>query len=101
MGWARSRHWFLSSSRESVGLEYGSCPKTRIFPPKKEGEVAQVPAALSPVEDCAERGYCCHQLWLTGFRLSITSVGRTLGMQRLVFSGDTAGSEVPFRAFKS
>lgn len=73
----------------------------RGFSAKKEGQGAQVPAALVPEDDCAERGCCCHQLWLPAFRLNVTSVGRALGMQKLVLSGDVAGSEVPFRVFKS
>lgn len=104
MGWARSGGWFLSSGRhlmELVVWAFDSCSKERGFQLKKEGQGAQGPAALPPVDDCAERGCCCHQLWLPGFRLNVTSVGRALGMQRLVLSGDMAGSEVPFRAFKS
>lgn len=48
------------------------------FPAKKEGRGAWEP----PADGCAERGLCCHQIWLPGFNLQVASVGQTLATQR-------------------
>lgn len=56
MGWTM----YAYGGAGSLGIQLLS--QKEGFPAKKEGQGAQVPAALSPVDDCAERGCCCCQL---------------------------------------
>lgn len=78
-----------------------SCPKKRGFQLKKKSEELRSPLPSHQQMTVQKGDAAVTSSGCQGFRVSVTRVGRALGMQRLVLSGDAAGSVVPFRAFKS
>lgn len=78
-----------------------SCSKKRGFQLKKKGEELRSPLPSHQQMTVQKGDGAVTSSGCQGFRVSVTRVGRALGMQRPVLSGDTSGSAMPFRAFKS